>query len=528
MSEIGQRLADAEARRRAGDVNAAIAIAQDALQLAESQGDEAAAALVHLDLGNLLRYRPDALQAIRHLQRAELFYRTQPGDIRLARATTRQGMVLGDMGDHTRALDLYREALGLIESIGDGDAREEANCLGAVGVACTQLDDFEQAEAAYRRAIPLFEQVGAHESIVFIHNNLAILRVRSLERLTQDSDRRAALAAEAQALIDEGFARNETTQSLFASAALHNTRGDLYVVLDDHMQAVKSIEQALAVYRHMQLPRGEVDSLTNLGDACLKLGRADLALTHLHAANDIIAQHELKDHERALLKLLAAASEAQGDLAAALGYFKRYHALEIDTHRLDTQKKLQQLALRTEIDKAMTEASAARERSALLDRMAHEDALTGVGNRRHLDEWTAGQPLLIAAGTAVVLLDIDHFKHINDRFSHATGDGVLRELGVLLRSHARAGDLVARYGGEEFVMVLPAVQATHLAELIERLRGAVQAHAWGDLASDLAVTASFGVAMADGQQPFDALMRAADAALYRAKAGGRNRALMAT
>jgi diguanylate cyclase (GGDEF)-like protein len=528
MIRLKELLDQAEAKRRAGDIDAAIAHARDALARAEYLRAEPEIAYVHLELGNLLRYVPDAVQAIRSLHRAERFYRgLSSPDIKLARALTRQGMVLGDMGDHTRALDLYREALTLIESIADADPKEEASCYGAIGVACTQLDDFAQAEDAYRRSLPLFTRVGAHESVVFIYNNLAILRVRSLAKEPDNSPRRAVLAHEAQQLLDEGFSRNEVALSLFASAALHNTRGDLFVMANDLEKSIASIQEALAVYQRMHLPRGEADSLTNLGDAYLKLGDVRAALDALRAAEQIVAQHALKDHERALAKLLAAGYEAAGDHATALTHFKHYHALESDTHRLDTQKKLQQLAMRAEIDKAIAEAAAERERAATLDRIAHEDALTGVSNRRRLDEWASHQPATIPTGMAVALLDIDHFKKINDGFSHATGDAVLRAMGAVLRAHARAGDVVARYGGEEFVVVMLGVEADNVNDMMERLRAAVQAHPWNEIVPTLRVTTSIGVAHANGVQSFKTLIDAADAALYRAKHAGRNQVMIA-
>lgn len=528
MQDLQPLLDQAETKRRAGDINGAIAIAEEALAMAESKGDAAKIALVQLDLGNLLRYVPDAVRAIRYLNRAEMFYRdVMPTDIRLARALTRQGMVLGDMGDHTRALDMYREALSLIEAIPDADPREEATCYGAIGVACTQLDDFGQAEQAYRRSIPLFIEAGAYESVVFVHNNLAILRVRSLEREPADHPHRKQLAEEALQLVDEGFRRNESVQSKLANAALHNTRGDLFVVLGDIGESVKSIHQALAIYRQMPLPRGEADTLTNLGEAYLKLGNVDEALMYLCDAEKIIAQHDLKDHERALAKLLASAYEQRGEHALALRYFKQYHALELDTHRLDTQKKLQQLAMRAEVDKAMAEASAERQRANQLDRMAYEDALTGVSNRRRLDQWAADQLATISAGLAVAVLDIDHFKKINDQYSHSTGDAVLRAMGAVLRSHARAADVVVRYGGEEFVVVMLGVEHEHVADMMERLRAAVQTHAWHEITPTLRVTTSIGVAHADGKQSFKSLVDRADEALYRAKQSGRNRVVVA-
>ncbi len=529
---VADYLAQAEALRAAGDIGRAIHLVEDALALAVREQDEALAADCRLDLGNLHRYVPNTLEAIRNLNAAENYYRRN-NHPRLARTLTRQGMTLGDMGDHTHALDLYREALTLIEAQGGGsDPREEATCLGAIGVTCTQLDDFEQAEDAYRRSIPLFAQAGGKESIVFIYNNLAILRVRTLERLVGDASV-TLIAQQAFQFIDEGFTRNEDVKSPMARAALFNTRGDLLAAMGRLEESLAEIAQSLATYRSMPLPRGEADALTNLGDALLKLGRLTEAVTHFEAAEHIVHEHELRDHERKLHELFAQAYERLGDSTKALVHFKRFHQLEAEKLRTDTQKKLQQLAVRAEIEQALAEANRQRalsvklrEQNQTLDRIAHEDALTGVANRRRLDEWAGEQPPALPPGMAVAILDIDHFKRINDQYSHATGDAVLRELGALLRAQARQGDLVARYGGEEFVVVLHGVTSEHVAMLMERLRVAVELHDWSGVDARLCVTTSIGVAQADGSLAFKTLIEAADGALYEAKHAGRNRVVL--
>ena len=532
--DITTRLCAAEQHRRAGEIAKAIGEVDAALNIATSIEDEERIAECQLELGNLHRYVPNALEAILQLNAAEAYYR-RVGHPRLARVLTRQGMILGDMGEHTRALDHYRESLTLIEALGkDSDPREEATSLGAIGVACTQLDDFEQAEAAYRRSIPLFQLAGALESITFIYNNLAILRVRTLERLTARDVSSTLIAQQAFEFIDLGFSQNVEVQSPMARAALFNTRGDLLAALGRLDESLAEIAQSLAIYRAMRLPRGEADALTNMGEALLKLGRAEQALTHLQAAERIVSTHALKDHERALQQLFADVYENLGDSAKALAHFKKYHQLDAENQRRDTHKKLQQLAMREEIENALAEATRQRERSAklaaqnqTLDRIAHEDALTGVANRRRLDEWALEQPAALPGGIAVALLDIDHFKRINDNYSHATGDLVLREMGAVLRAQARGSDLVARYGGEEFVVVMHGVTEAHVHDFMERLRAAVESHEWTRIGPQLAVTTSIGVAQADGRLAFKALLEAADTALYAAKHAGRNRVMLA-
>lgn len=155
------------------------------------------------------------------------------------------------------------------------------------------------------------------------------------------------------------------------------------------------------------------------------------------------------------------------------------------------------------------------------------DGLTGLYNRRHFDSVVEG---MIAAATlnapplALAIADIDDFKRINDGFSHATGDAVLRTLATFLTETARPGDVVARYGGEEFTLAFPNTDLAAATALCERLRQRVETHAWDTIAPTLRVTLSLGVAAcAPGGGGLEDTLKQADRRLYQAKNAGRNR-----
>jgi diguanylate cyclase (GGDEF)-like protein len=167
---------------------------------------------------------------------------------------------------------------------------------------------------------------------------------------------------------------------------------------------------------------------------------------------------------------------------------------------------------------------------AALRDQATRDVLTGLGNRRHFH--TQMERALETADdrtrVALIALDVDHFKHINDRWGHPAGDRVLAAVGGAMRQALRKHDLPGRIGGEEFAVLLTDTTVEQAIEIAERLRNALAALQLQEQDTLVPVTASFGVAMgAEGDEGADALYARADAALYEAKRTGRNRVLQA-
>ncbi len=163
---------------------------------------------------------------------------------------------------------------------------------------------------------------------------------------------------------------------------------------------------------------------------------------------------------------------------------------------------------------------------AALQRLALIDALTGLANRGHFYH-QAEQLLESAAPPALpvsaLMIDVDHFKSINDEAGHAAGDTVLSAVAQILRENIRAGDFIARYGGEEFAAMLPATDRDMALAIAERMRAAVAGSSELHRLAQRGVTISIGVAETTTVLPVDPVMLAADRALYAAKAGGRNR-----
>lgn len=171
-----------------------------------------------------------------------------------------------------------------------------------------------------------------------------------------------------------------------------------------------------------------------------------------------------------------------------------------------------------------------RERVQYTERLrvyAETDALTGLANRRLLDTMGAddGEFADMPSRVGIVMLDIDHFKQVNDRFGHQAGDEVLKRVADILRLHSRADDVAARYGGEEFVLCLAGASERVVMDRAETIRRAIEAMRLTiDGGRQFTVTASFGTSTGErGPDGWGAVIGAADRALYQAKSLGRNR-----
>jgi len=178
------------------------------------------------------------------------------------------------------------------------------------------------------------------------------------------------------------------------------------------------------------------------------------------------------------------------------------------------------------IDRAYDLESAISDRERFQE-MARTDALTGCYNRRALFERLEREVERVKRydqGLALLLVDLDNFKDVNDARGHLAGDGVLRQVGELLRREARSVDIVARFGGDEFVLVLPETTQEGAVIFAERLRQRVGEHDFAETGASLFVTVSVGVAaMAAAQsETAEGLISRADRAMYEAKGGGRN------
>ena len=283
-------------------------------------------------------------------------------------------------------------------------------------------------------------------------------------------------------------------------------------------------------------------------------GRNDEAHAWLAAALATCERHQLEPTLYECHEALAELHEKTGDPVAALEHFRRFHALEREVQSEAASDKLRAFQIQFEVAAAKREAELQRERQEVLtranaeldtlnislteanlqktmlldqlERQTYEDALTGLANRRRLDQRLADEfALALRHGRplAVAMADLDHFKSVNDRFSHAVGDAALRATAKILASQVRQTDLVARFGGEEFVIVLVETDLEAARRVCEKLRAAIADHVWTAIHPGLALTMSIGVCADTTLATHERMLALADRNLYSAKAAGRNR-----
>ena len=274
-----------------------------------------------------------------------------------------------------------------------------------------------------------------------------------------------------------------------------------------------SSEQTEALYRRHMVSRGEEVVMQARGTLSSVLDRTQESMK---TASTEAGQFDAK-LSRINNKVIAT-DDKQGvstlvrDLSGEVQRMR--HSLETLSSQLEES--------RGDIDTLSNELRRARDNSYL-------DPLTGISNRRALDEALAEQCLLtLASGQplCVVMIDIDHFKRVNDRAGHVVGDRVIRVIAQQLQASVKRQDIVARYGGEEFTMILPATPIAGALTLTERLRadiekaGVVTGSAGNPV---IKVTVSAGIAQQRlGESP-ESLLGRADKALYVSKQSGRNR-----
>jgi diguanylate cyclase (GGDEF)-like protein len=422
-------------------------------------------------------------------------------------------------GEFERALDELTDGLAGLSQLRESN-RASAAAFVTVANAASAAEMFELASAQLRRGTALVRATGDGFLNLMVDAITARNEARWANRLEMIGRRDEAAARYREAMRAALRAQRD-------SAASHWVRvGRLYegfawTCLGEAELGRVTLLDALDRY---DAPMEAEDALVlrlGLARACTELGDTLEARRQLHLTAGL--QDETISRQWQVATVLQAADIERAETAEdhpAIVLAKHAAMLLATSLWEERERRLESVMVRMQ----MLDLAQENER---VGQAATEDPLTGLGNRRKLDAALRELTTQPTSPTCLLFIDLDCFKYVNDTFSHAIGDEVLRAVAVILQRESRERDVVARYGGDEFVVMLRGAALRTGAHVAERIRKAVAAHQWGRIAPGLQVRVSVGVAEHRVGMSYEQLMAAADAAVYDAKEAGRDRVAVA-
>lgn len=455
------------------------------------------------------------------------------GDVaRYARSTSLLAEFLADIGAPDAAAVAERALAAAEES---GEAWALACAAMRMGLVLFMAREPAQALPFSERSVAVCREAGLVFPVALINLAEALALAGAQAGADGDSDRLAVCVARAVALTREALAQARVSGDGWLARLAFNNIAYYSLEVGDLAAATAALAE---VPKTVGEPTARCQSVYLVVSAKVLAAQGDYeaARANLELCLEGLREVSYLEMECSCLCVLADVLEKLGLSAQALAVHRRYHACFVKKASEGAQllarvaaHESEARALRDAAGRAQSLAAQlmhsnselARESERLL-RASLEDVLTGLPNRRRLDMALAD--LSVNTGSfGVAMVDLDHFKQINDRYSHSVGDAVLREIGRIFGGLARRDDLAVRFGGEEFALIIRNADAGLAMRVAERLRAGVAAADWGEVAAGLAVTVSIGVALSDEAAGPEEVLKLADARLYEAKRGGRNR-----
>jgi diguanylate cyclase (GGDEF)-like protein len=376
-----------------------------------------------------------------------------------------------------------------------------------LGIAHLSLHSYDEARRHFASLLADADASGDANLRLRTLNNLAAVEVT------------AGRAREAVELTDEVLQHSERT-GVRLSAAAWDTVANARMLAGCWKSAAKILSAALSDARRITEARDIAHLHVSLATCQRQLGLLEQADQSLQVARQHCEDRNLGEVRLELAEETAALAAATGDFATAYRVYQDFHALTMQ--RLSIRRDARARVLAAMLDTAEIQRLGEHYR-----RLAERDHLTGLFNRRYLEQ--AAPAVLAAAESsgrscAVVLLDIDHFKAINDTYSHEVGDVVLQTFARILSEACPRGGLAARLGGEEFALLLPGGDLQDARYRVDALLQRIREYDWSVVGQELRVTASAGLVTTGAEcSTLGESLAAADRLLYLAKGAGRDR-----
>lgn len=506
LAELSARLDELE-RHRASDVGDRLATARALEADAAELGDTTSLMRARLVQGDMLHRLGRIPEGMRLAAGVNAWAQAHRATTLLSRSHLVLSSLMEASGDDSSALDHAVRAIDLVDD--DAPLRVRGNCLLRLADALAANQSADEARQRYREAEQVFTTIGDRERRLNVLNNLTVLEYESGEA------ERALETAEELLAASGAEDLNQACADTIARARLG--AGDL-----------RGAEQAARLGFRLWHVHGDAQATTpaelglTLTEILLAQGRLEDADRRLAWCEEICVERDLHGRRLEAMRLRAM-------LDARRGRYEDAYRGHVEYHEAWVAMRSDQLDAAARTRQVLYETAEARRDADRFRQQARTDALTGLPNRRLVNE-ELGPRLRDAPGAHVrlvaALVDVDHFKDVNDEYSHQVGDEVLRVLGGLLaavvaeRSHS--WEMAARLGGEEFLLLLVADDHDAPAR-VERLRATIEGHDWSTVAAGLRVTVSAGLVRVRQGDDQASLLARADTLLYRAKRLGRNR-----
>jgi len=420
------------------------------------------------------------------------------------------------VAQYDRAIEYYRQLMGEYEK--HGQASDIADTLFNIGNTFETKGDFAAAEMNYRRALASFQRLGQASDVAYTKRALGLALTKQ------------GRAAEALPMLDAAVAFYDQVHDEENAATARQFRGMAYRRVGRLAEALAELDAARRFFEREKNVRFLEKNAEEVALVNAQLGdwrkAYDAAARHAELGQTLAATRRDEISSRLRVEFDAEKKDQENRALA------RENALRaVALHEAQRSRKLQIVVSALIALLAMALAILFWRQVVNTRRMramAMTDELTRLPNRRNIlarAEIAFDAAKREGRAAAVIVLDIDHFKRINDTWGHAAGDAVLQAVARTCRIELRAGDEIGRIGGEEFLVVLHSATAQQAGEIAERLRVAVERLDLSSIALDLRVTISLGVWVTSDYDT-SAAIAAADSMLYRAKERGRNRVEM--
>jgi len=432
-----------------------------------------------------------------------------------AEAILYTGEALQMTEDHAAALKYFIDAEQLATRAGSREL--EARVWQHMGVSSSIIGRHAQAAEYLERSVQAFSELGNIVDWLGARSALLNARNRQLEAEVPEGPARVEAYRPYLAQWDNLANEAQAAGIRRISAVARGNYAMTQRYVEDYEGALVTLDDVLKQYQAYRMRANIAITFNEMGTVYCRLKRFEDSLAAFHNALVYLTEGSKREQCDAYAGI-SQAHEGLGDLAGALSALKKVRTLELALTDQDARSSAERRELTHTLKRFSDE----------WEKLAKEDTLTNLPNRRALELWlqaalsraTPAQPVTL------LLIDVDHFKKVNDRFGHAIGDRTLHTLADLMRQNCRYADFPARYGGEEFMLALPQTDPVIGTSVAQRLNHSVSAYHWAGIQAGLAVTISIGVAStAELPEPYavEALIDMADGRLYGAKNSGRNR-----